>query len=121
MEAAQVVNIKDASPRRLLVAWANRQDAWLRQLVAETILSRKAPSDELVERVLETFLAEKRLSNSPPPDVPLIELDERDEMAEEALELLSLDEVHGVNAALRTWLDPVSGHAREVTIHSCVA
>jgi hypothetical protein len=66
--------------------------------VAETILSRKAPSDELVERVLETFLAEKRLSNSPPPDVPLIELDERDEMAEEALELLSLDEVHGVNA-----------------------
>jgi hypothetical protein len=35
--------------------------------------------------------------------------------------LASRARVHAEFGALRTWLDPVSGHAREVTIHGCVA
>lgn len=31
-----VVNLGVATPRRLLVDWANGQDSWVRQLAAET-------------------------------------------------------------------------------------
>ena len=44
----QVVNVQDASPKRLLISSANGQDAWLRALVADTILSRKSPTDDEV-------------------------------------------------------------------------
>ena len=39
MSADEVaVNLGDATPRRLLVDWANNQDAWVRQLVAASLL-----------------------------------------------------------------------------------
>ena len=94
----QVVNVQDASPKRLLISWANGQDAWLRALVADTILSRKSPTDDEVERLFEIFLTEKRLSGEDEVDVPLLELDDREETAEEALVLRGLREIQGVNA-----------------------
>lgn len=94
----QPVNVQDASPKRLLVSWANGQDAWLRALVADTILSRKPPTDDEVERLFGIFLTEKRLSGEGEVDVPLLELDDREETAEESLVLRSLLEIQGVNA-----------------------
>jgi len=35
------VNLADASPRRLLVLWANQPYVWMRSLTAETILTRR--------------------------------------------------------------------------------
>src|ERR1700676_759904 len=93
----QVVNVQDASPKRLLISWANGQDAWLRALVADTILSRKSPTDDEVERLFEIFLTEKRLSGEDEVDVPLLELDDHEETAEEALILRGFREVQGVN------------------------
>jgi hypothetical protein len=92
------VNIQDASPKRLLIAWANEQDAWLRALTAEVVLARKPPSDTEMERIFSLFLAEKGFSGEGQPDVPQLEIDDKDEQAEEQLELISLSDIHGVNA-----------------------
>lgn len=92
------VNLGDATPRRLLVDWANGQDAWVRQLAAEAILSRQAPSDALLDAAYSTFLAEKGLADEEAPDVPKLELAVADSVEEETLELVSLTNVEGVNA-----------------------
>lgn len=63
------VNLGDATPRRLLVDWANGQDAWVRQITAETILSRQAPSDALLDAAYTTFLAEKGLGDGETPEM----------------------------------------------------
>ena len=92
------VNLGEATPRRLLVDWANGQDAWVRQLTAEIILSRQAPSDALLDSVYSTFLAEKGLAGEGAEDIPKLELAAADSDEEEALELVSLASVEGVNA-----------------------
>jgi len=93
-----VVNLGDASPRRLLVTWANQQDAWLRALTTETILSRQEVSDDALARIFGTFLAEKGLSDDPASEVPTLEIDHHEVVADESLELCSIRGVHGVNA-----------------------
>ncbi|OUZ06432.1 hypothetical protein BHE97_19025 [Aeromicrobium sp. PE09-221] len=92
------VNLGDATPRRLLVDWANGQDAWVRQLTAETILSRQEPSEAMLDAVYATFLAEKGLADEGAPDVPKLELTVADSAEEETLELVSLTSIEGVNA-----------------------
>lgn len=92
------VNLGDATPRRLLVDWANGQDAWVRQITAETILSRQAPSDALLDAAYATFLAEKGLGDGEAPEVPKLELVAADAAEEETLELVSLANIEGVNA-----------------------
>lgn len=92
------VNLGDATPRRLLVDWANGQDAWVRQITAETILSRQAPSDALLDAAYATFLAEKGLGDGEAPEVPKLELAAADAADEETLELVSLANIEGVNA-----------------------
>lgn len=92
------VNLGGATPRRLLVDWANQQDAWVRQLVAETILSRQEPGEGTFEKVYDTFLAEKGLSGQPPPIVPTLELDTVEPSQDDTLELSSLHDVEHVNA-----------------------
>lgn len=92
------VNLGEATPRRLLVDWANSQDAWVRQLAAETILSRQVPTADLLDSVYETFLAEKGLSAADIPSVPKLEVQEGEATADETLELTSLSSVQGVNA-----------------------
>src|ERR1039457_1290272 len=98
MPKARPVNIQDSSPKRLLVAWANTQDAWIRALVAEIILARKPLPDSEVQRIFEIFLAEKGISGADQPDVPLLELDESEESTDEAFEIVTLDQIRGVNA-----------------------
>ena len=92
------VNLGDTTPRRLLVDWANKQDGWVRQLVAETILSRQEPSDDTLNIVYETFLAEKGLTTQPQASIPTLELDTVELSQDEALELCSLHDVEHVNA-----------------------
>ena len=92
------VNLGDATPRRLLVDWANGQDAWVRQITAETILSRQAPSNALLDAAYTTFLAEKGLGDGEAPEVPKLELIAADTAEEETLELVSLANIEGVNA-----------------------
>jgi hypothetical protein len=92
------VNLGDATPRRLLVDWANGQDAWVRQITAETILSRQAPSNALLDAAYATFLAEKGLGDDEAPEVPKLELVAADAAEEETLELVSLANIEGVNA-----------------------
>jgi hypothetical protein len=102
------VNLGDATPRHLLVNWANGQDAWVRQLTAETILSRKAPSEDLLDDVYRTFLGEKGLGDAA-VEVPALELSTTQSSEEEILELVSLTAVAGVNALAtdqQLYLDP---------------
>ncbi|SDH93748.1 Wobble nucleotide-excising tRNase [Actinokineospora alba] len=106
MAKPQPVNIGDASPKRLLVTWANEQDAWVRHLVAETLLTRKPADGSFIEQLYSVFLAEKGLSKEPQPEIPFLELDDREEAAEETLELIRIQEIKGVNAlALNQVLD----------------
>lgn len=91
------VNLGDATPRHLLVDWANGQDAWVRQLTAETILSRQPPSEDLLDEVYGTFLGEKGLGKAG-PEIPTLELSVAESSEEETLELVSLAGVEGVNA-----------------------
>ena len=84
------VNLGDATPRRLLVDWANKQDAWVRELVTDTIQSRQEPGEDVLGRVYTTFLAEKGLSGSPHPDVPMPVLDAAEPTQDDALDLTSL-------------------------------
>lgn len=92
------VNPRDSTPRRLLVDWANAQDGWVRQITAETILSHQPPSDASLDAAYITFLAEKGLSDGEAPEVPQLEHGAADAADEEALELVSLANIEGVNA-----------------------
>jgi len=92
------VNLGEATPRRLLVNWANGQDAWVRVLTAETILSRKELSDDALSKIYSVFLAEKGLSDLPMPEVPKLELEIVEATDEDSLELAEIREVKGVNA-----------------------
>lgn len=98
MTTELTVNLGDATPRRLLVDWANSQDAWVRQLTAETILSRQAPSEGFIDTVFETFLVEKGLAEGGSLDVPKLEVVAVDAAQDDVLELVSLSGVQGVNA-----------------------
>ena len=93
-----VVNLGNAAPRRLLVDWANTQDGWVRQLVADSILSRQEPGVGTLEAVYDTFLAEKGLSEEPRPTIAQLELDTVEPSQEDDLELVSLSKVEQVNA-----------------------
>ena len=107
------VNLRDATPRRLLVDWANEQDAWVRQITAETILSRQAPSNALLDAAYTTFLAEKGLGNNKAPEIPQLELIAADAAEEETLELVSLANIEGVNALA---VDQELGFDPELTV-----
>lgn len=92
-----VVNLGEATPRRLLVDWANGHDAWVRKLTAETILSRQAPTADLVDSVYAAFLSEKGLSDENLASVPKLEVEEVEGTKDETLELVSLGNIRSVN------------------------
>jgi recombinational DNA repair ATPase RecF len=93
-----VVNLGEATPRRLLVDWANSQDAWVRKLTAETILSRQPPTADLIDFVYAVFLAEKGLSDEELASVPKLEVQEVEATKDETLELATLANIQSVNA-----------------------
>jgi hypothetical protein len=92
------VNAQDASPKQLLISWANGQDAWIRAMVAEVILSQNPLPESGIKRIFDMFLAEKGFTDSDQPDVPLLEVDESEDSEDETFEIVSLDKIQGVNA-----------------------
>jgi len=56
--------------RSLLVGWANDQDGWVRHLVSEVVVSRKAMIDSQLNAIYQTFLREKALVADKPVNVP---------------------------------------------------
>ena len=56
--------------RSLLVGWANEQDAWVRHLVSEVVVSGRAMTESQLDAIYQTFLREKALTTGDPVNVP---------------------------------------------------
>jgi len=81
-----------------LVAWANEQDHWIRQLVTEVIAMRRRLSDERIDAVYKVLLREKDLAGGPAVSVAPLTAAESGDSAGKTLRLLSLKHVEHVNA-----------------------
>jgi recombinational DNA repair ATPase RecF len=86
------------SARQILIDWANKQDGWVRALTAEVLATRRELASPALERVRTLYLAEKQLSDDPIPLVPPLADDGSQEIAAEALRLLSIKDCRAVNA-----------------------
>jgi hypothetical protein len=86
------------SARRLLVDWTNEQDHWVRLLARDIVASGAKPSDDAIAVVVEALLAEKNLSTEDASPVPPLVFEASKEAATEALVLIKMSEVGGVNA-----------------------
>ncbi|MGD0290028.1 MAG: AAA family ATPase [Candidatus Binataceae bacterium] len=84
--------------RSLLVGWANEQDAWVRHLVSEVIVSRKAMTDSQLDAIYQTFLREKALVSGGPVNVPKLSDDASLLDVSSGLFLTQLHDLKNVNA-----------------------
>ena len=90
---AQTVTI-----RSLLVGWANEQDAWVRHLVSEVVVSRRALTDGQLDAIHQTFLQEKALVDGGPVNVPKLSDDASLLDVSSGLFLTQLRDLKNVNA-----------------------
>lgn len=86
-----------ATPRSLIVEWANKQDAWVRGAVAEILETRSGLSAERLDHFYGEFLCEKELRSGPPAPAVTLRIPETSSAASERLSLLELKEVRNVN------------------------
>jgi energy-coupling factor transporter ATP-binding protein EcfA2 len=84
--------------RSLLVGWANEQDAWVRHLVSEVVVSRKAMTDSQLDAIYQTFLREKALVSGDPVKVPKLSDDASLLDVSSGLFLTQLRDLKNVNA-----------------------
>lgn len=84
--------------RSLLVGWANEQDAWVRQLVSDVVVSSKPVTDSQLNAIYRTFLSEKALVADVPPNVPKLRDDTSLLDVNTGLFLTQLRELKNVNA-----------------------
>jgi recombinational DNA repair ATPase RecF len=84
--------------RSLLVGWANEQDAWVRHLVSEVVVSRKAMTDGQLDAIHQTFLREKALVEGGPVNVPKLSDDASLLDVSSGLFLTQLRDLKNVNA-----------------------
>lgn len=84
--------------RSLLVGWANEQDAWVRHLVSEVVVSRKAMTDSQLDAIYQTFLREKALVVDKPVTVPKLSDDDSLLDVSLGLFLTQLHDLKNVNA-----------------------
>jgi hypothetical protein len=70
MKEASATPSQTVTVRSLLVGWANEQDAWVRHLVSEVVVSRRSMTDSQLDAIYQTFLREKALSSGDPVSVP---------------------------------------------------
>ncbi len=87
-----------ATPRQLLVGWANEQDAWVRHIAANVLAAKQPLSKDEIAAAYEEFLLEKGLKAGEAPGVPLLEDLDETAQSEERLEIASLSQIEGVNA-----------------------
>jgi hypothetical protein len=84
--------------RSLLVAWANQQDAWVRQLVSDVIVSRKSLIADQLDAIYDTFLREKALLSGEAVAVPKLIDNAFSSDNGVSLALTKLHDLHFVNA-----------------------
>jgi hypothetical protein len=84
--------------RSLLVKWANDQDAWIRHLVSDVIVSAKPMTDAQLDAIYQTFLREKALVSGDPVLVPKLSDDASSLEVSSGLLLTKLSELKNVNA-----------------------
>ena len=87
-------------PRRLLVDWANEQDAWVRRLVAIVLSSHRPISELQADELYDMYLAEKGLEDAYCPEEPPLAYPTDGAAAAEDLRLIKLSNVNGVNALM---------------------
>src|SRR5262249_9611383 len=87
-----------STPRSLLVGWANQQDAWVRQLVSDVILTQKPLIEAQVDAVFELFLREKALQPGQPVAISKLTDDVSSVDVSAGLALTRLDNLRNVNA-----------------------
>lgn len=95
------VKITESSPKRMLAQWANEQDGWVREAVAQALVSNRPLSASQLDDLVERFLVEKGFNEQPEgfaATVPLIELGDDEASTEDLLELDQLSNITGVNA-----------------------
>jgi hypothetical protein len=81
-ESTESMNEASTAPsaitvRSLLVGWANDQDAWIRHLVSDVVVSAKPMTDAQLDAIFQTFLREKALSTGSAVNVPKLSDDAR--------------------------------------------
>ena len=82
----------------LLPKWANDQDGWVRSIVSDVLKNREESSDLDINRYLELFLAEKKLSDHSLEAIPKIEEGQMDVDPLDTVSLERLTVGDGVNA-----------------------
>ena len=88
----------ETAPRRLLIEWANNQDAWVRYIVGEVLSSKQYLDSSVLDEAYDYLLVEKELKDGSRPRVPLLMGSGEREEAVQTLQLIRLDDVDGVNA-----------------------
>lgn len=86
------------TPQKLLIDWANGQDAWVRYLVGEVLSSKQYLDTPVIDEAYDNLLVEKELKDGPRPRVPLLRASGEVEEGVETLRLIRLGDVEGVNA-----------------------
>ena len=100
VEKADEVGGQILDPRRLLVDWANEQDAWVRRLVAMVLSSRRPISEPQALEFYDLYLAEKGLGDADLPEEPLLAYPTDGAASAEDLRLIKLSSISGVNALM---------------------
>lgn len=85
-------------PREILVEWANNQDRWVRELVAEVLATGQIPSQTAVATIYEHFLIEKGLQEGELPTDRVLTAPTEEVQGEDSLVLTRLHDLNGVNA-----------------------
>lgn len=88
-----------SSAKQRLIDWANAQESWVRALVAEALATGKPLTGAALDRLYAQLLVEKGLATGEPREAPPLAAPSRaPATAADALALVRLSGVHGVNA-----------------------
>lgn len=94
-------NAVDAAPvsaQALLVTWANKQDGWVRRIVAEVLASRAGLTAAALDEIYGHYLVEKQLIEGDVEPVPELLTPDSVESESSALVITKLSNVAAVNA-----------------------
>ena len=86
------------NPRGLLAEWANTKDEWVRLLIAEVLASGSSVGTSTIEKAYKLFREEKTLDRRALPQVPMLDVEARQDESAPPLFISRLSEVRGVNA-----------------------
>lgn len=90
--------VQTTDPKQLIVAWANKQDSWVRRLVGHILASQQPLGQDELADLYKTFLAEKGFDGTRPATEPALSYSPAARAATERLRLRRLSDVNGVNA-----------------------